>query len=550
MVLRELFVKLGLDVDAQSFAKGQLAAEGVKLALGYIVDQARAVATEFAAVAQPLVKAVDTAVESLDRGNDGFDRLRRAAGAAEVSTADLDEALKNLGAADEKSSTKTFYSLADSVASASDEATRSKLAVDALGASGAKLVPLLKQGSAGIQLMSGDLRELSTESIAASSDVTSALSGMGIIWRKVLTPMVPLIAEVVKRYRQWRKENEEVNRQRIAWIMEKATDAARALGRAYDWIAEKMAPVIESLKRVGALLAEIGRYLYDRVAKGFLMLYEKAKLALGYIVTKWADVKKFFSDHGVEMAVAALGVAFTILGYSGTVSALKTASAWGLALAKFLAIAGVISALYLAFDDVAAYEESIRRGGTGSKTIYGQYKKQIDEMIRQVRQFIADFMKPNAEDPWWLKAAKMFLQYIDKAYGILEKLHLNAEPAREADANSYTAKALRAVGVQDPAWVGRLPGMTLTRDEDLSDRERPAARAYRVPALELDERYGYARPSPGAGTVLAPQQTNTLSFHMYGSPEENRRLIGEELDRRGVVDASHLEAAAAAIPTS
>ena len=39
MVLRELFVKLGLDVDLQTFVKGHLMVEAVKTASGYLADK-------------------------------------------------------------------------------------------------------------------------------------------------------------------------------------------------------------------------------------------------------------------------------------------------------------------------------------------------------------------------------------------------------------------------------------------------------------------------------------------------------------------------------
>ena len=47
MILRELFARLGLDVDAQSFAKGALAVEVVKAGLGKLVDKAVELAEQF-----------------------------------------------------------------------------------------------------------------------------------------------------------------------------------------------------------------------------------------------------------------------------------------------------------------------------------------------------------------------------------------------------------------------------------------------------------------------------------------------------------------------
>src|SRR5437016_493072 len=52
MILRELFARLGLDVDAQSFAKGQLAVEALKLGLNKMVEFAQDAVDQIQRVAE------------------------------------------------------------------------------------------------------------------------------------------------------------------------------------------------------------------------------------------------------------------------------------------------------------------------------------------------------------------------------------------------------------------------------------------------------------------------------------------------------------------
>lgn len=520
MLVRELAVSLGLTTDEASFAKGQLLADGIKLALGYVATAATEMAASFAVAAKSFVGdllALDEAAGELDVTAESLQALEVSAIAAGASTDALRKGLAHLKKDGVSNVDAAFLRLADRIAALPEGVKRTEAATKALGKSGESLVPFLQRGS-------GAIREM-TETIG---------------------PFQAAVNDLVRRYKTWVKENDEALRRRLTFIV---GALAVAVGTVAGYLARGLSATLkaiddawayvhpfftrwgESLKYIGRMLLDIARTLYDRVGAAFAYVFDKAKSAFAFLVDNFQKVKDFIGQNGLALAVGALAVAFEYLGYAGTISALKTAASWALTLAEFVAIAAVLAAIYLAFDDVATYQESIRRGGTGKNTIYGKWKIQIDEMIEKFKSFIADWMKPNGDDPWWLKAVKSLVRYLDRAYGIAEKLHLSTGPAREADANGLGAKALRAAGVTDPAWVGRLPGSTLTRDDELPEYARPGYKGAAPQPSFFDRLIGgsaYGSPQPATTPAPIPAQMVQQTFHVTQLPSED----GEKFAQR------------------
>lgn len=528
MVLRELFVKLGLDVDAQSFAKGMLAAEAAKLALGYVAGAALEAATAITSAGVSLVEAMNTSIDKIDTAADGAARWRTAAEAAGVPTKALDAALAHAGKTS-KDVNGDFLRTADEVAAIADEGERSRIAVAKFGKSGEALVPLLAKGSDEIRRMSGAITDISSDSITASQDVRAALANMGPMWRAVFTPLLPAITYLVKRYREWRRENDEITRQRIVWVMDK-------LVRAVKWLWQAMQPLIAAAKRVGESLQYIGRMaidaakaIYERLVRAFEALKVKAKAALDYLISHFDKVKQFVGEHGLQLALAGLAIAFNYLGVAGTLSALKTAAAWGLATLKFVALAALLGAIYLAFDDIATYEESIRRGGTGKNTMFGKWKGEIDKMVDRFKEW----MKPSGEDPWWLKAIKKLVGYLEQTYGVLDKLHLTKPGERQyVDPNTLSAKALRAAGVSDPAWVGTNPGMTWRPEGEPVKNLFMGSDSMLADALKdlwPGSRTEYS-PTPSAAAPITDNSRTEIVVH--AAPGQSAEEIGNHVLRR------------------
>ena len=424
ITIRELAVKLGLDTNAQSFVKGQLAVDGIRFALGAVVERAREASAALVASFNDTLQAaggMDAAAASVSLTTDRFQRLTEAAEVWGVTQGQLSAALGKFrgsaGGAD-----NALLQLADHVAAAKDPAKQAALAVAELGESGRALVPFLAQGSREIERLASTSTALTAEQIRAATQLAQAQTVLNSLtrqfWRGVIGPLLPLLNRVVQRFLDWKRVNEEIARGQLSAVMERVVSGLEAAGRALEYVWGIILRVKESL-------TFIGRMLYDKIAAGFRYVYEKAKQAFGYLSTQFEKIRAYATgEGGIKAGIAGLVALFVALGAAGTESALATAAAWAITALKFTAIAAALGAIYLAFDDVATYEESIRRGGTGKNTLYGKWKNQIDGMIGQAREFVAAWLKPNAEDPWWLKAVKELTAYLTKALGIAEKLDL------------------------------------------------------------------------------------------------------------------------------
>lgn len=533
MLLRELFVKLGLDVDAQSFAKGQLAVEAVKLAASYLANTISETAAQFEDMVKSIAEStveIDKSADAIDLNAETLQRYRTAAAEAGVGADSLQQGLAHLR---EKGKPKdlgvAFLQLADRIAALPDSASQSKLAIEKLGKAGADLLPLLRKGGEEITRLGGASEAFSADQIKAGRELAGAqktLADMSTrLWRAAIGPLLPLINKLVQRYIAWRKANDEVTRSRITWAVQLLLRTVDALGRAFD-------ATMKVVERFGQSLSFIWKMIYERLIRAFDALKAKAKASLEYISGHLEKIKTFLGEHGLQLVLAGLGVAFTYVGWAGTISGLKTAAAWALAAVKFLAIAAVLAAIYLAFDDIATYEESIRRGGTGKNTMYGKWKGQIDGMVAQFKSFITEWMKPNAEDPWWLKAVKSLIRYLNEAYGIADKLHItNPEDRKYVDPNTLQAKALRAAGVSDPSWVGTNPGMTYRKNEDSIKNVIVGSDSMLADAIR-DLFHGRTEFSPASSGAPVLTDNSQTSIVVHAAPGQSTEEISNSVMRR------------------
>src|ERR1044071_5665556 len=98
-VLREIFVRLGLDVDAASFAEGELAASAVKVAMQAIVGVARGVVGGFVELVKGTAaygkETLETA-QATGLTTQALQELRRAADFTGVGAEQLDVGIFHL----------------------------------------------------------------------------------------------------------------------------------------------------------------------------------------------------------------------------------------------------------------------------------------------------------------------------------------------------------------------------------------------------------------------------------------------------------------------
>jgi hypothetical protein len=380
LVLRELLIKLGLDLDAQSFAKGTLAAEAIKLGLEKIVS----VATELAATLVENVRSTIDYADSLDDASqstgiatDALQEFRYVAGFAGISADQMDHSLIQLsrsmavaangGEEQGKAFSKLGVSLkdgngklrdtgevmaeiADGMKKLPDGAEKTALAMQLLGKSGAAMIPVFNLGADGIESMRQEARDLGLvldeTAIKAGAEVADNLDRLHAVtrglWRSGIAPLLPAINELVKRFLEWQKANAAVIRGKIEKYIGLAVKAVDALADAFDFLIK--------------------------------------------------------NAEAVEYMVTAAAAAFVLLNTSAVAAAVATVAAWAIAAAPFLAIGAIIAGLLLVFDDFRVYQKSLNDPSFKGKSVFGLWVKALD-----------DWMQPRGGDAWFVSAIKTFL---------------------------------------------------------------------------------------------------------------------------------------------
>ncbi len=186
--------------------------------------------------------------------------LRFAAKMADVSTGDFDTALKkmnmNLGQLRGKQGTlytalaktnprlaiqlktakdsdSAFTLLADAIAKQPDPAKRAALAVAAFGRAGQNLIPMMLEGSAGLEKFREEARKsglvMGDDATKAASSLADSIKRLKMqgqsLLNTVLSRIIQKIAPLVDRLLAWAQANRELIGQRIGEIIDKIADA-------------------------------------------------------------------------------------------------------------------------------------------------------------------------------------------------------------------------------------------------------------------------------------------------------------------------------------
>lgn len=547
MILRELFARLGLDVDAQSFAKGQLAVEVVKKGLGLLVDKAVEAVDAFKDNIKETLEygdATKKAAESIGVGADALQELGHAAKLSGLSTEEMAGFLgiltRNMRAAKDggEEQAKVFakagiaYKDSSGKLRGADEvmadvaahfatlpkgAEKTALAMQLFGRSGARMIPMLNEGADGLANMRQEARELGLvmggDALKASEEINDNIDRLGAVtkglWRGAIAPLLPAINDLVKQFLEWRKANAEIMRQRLQTVLGVLVKVVRGVGKAFAFVIDVL----------------------DGLVGGF-------KVAVGWL---WDFAK---NNKAVTGAIIA-----AILAYEAVVhwAAIKTAASWMLSMAPLIAIGAAIGAVLLLLNSWKRYK-------AGKDSIFGDWMKALDEWV-----------KPTKDEPWWLTAIKDFVRLIRQAIDLMDELTGDAGRKHAEKMAQLNPKEMQARIDQQNLKVAR---QRVASGLDLTDVEKATLKRMGVSEQAFRDKYKAQPAAPTADTMsLAPEvptytpsvstpaasggsqvsQSNNLTFNISGgNPEDTRRVIGEVLDERGVVDRGHLEAAAAA----
>jgi hypothetical protein len=523
VIVRELFAKLGLQVDAGGFAAGEGLIGRLSSRLGGLGAVLGGAAVGLAGLVGGTAHAGAEAAALAQRvglSTDAFQELQFAAGQAGVGTEEMTAGLKGLSHSLQAASmgaeeawralgqvgihvgfgTKKFGAVdqvmgqvADRFATMPDGVRKTALAMQLFGGAGTRLIPLLNKGSAGIDELRRAAYEygvvLDAETIQASKDFTEAsrLAGASAkgLGYAIGGPLISSVTPWIRKGAEWVR----LNRQIIA-------------GRVHETV--------------------------DTVATGL----RKAKQA----ADPFLAVVKFLASSTTALHVALTALAVAVASQVGLAIAGLAASMEGLTLAELaaaavpvlvgLAWAAAAALIALAIEDVYTYFDGgdsllgrvIDSLGGLRKAYEDNYKFAEDHpyqtFILAAVDALGDLQKsvPEALD-FWRKEFGAFWDWLTrKAREVAETIRIALGGSVDLAVTFATQGPLAAAGKLYKNYTGQSAGEAAAGALFGGGAAGPAAAA---------------AASPTGATVFAPQVSAPVSVQV--GPGADAQSIVDEL---------------------
>lgn len=399
MIVRELFAKLGLSVDAASFAVADHMLGAVKSGLGLLVSGAVKAGEGLAEIVTKTVETAgalnDTSV-ALGVTTDAIQELGYAAKLNGSSVEGMSDGIRKLSinmvaaASGSEEAAQTFRKLgvqiteggklrnadavigdiAEKFKAMPDGARKVAAAVSLFGKSGASLIPTLTLGRDKLEETRQEARDLG---IILDKDVIPSADDLGDSWDKIKLAADGLRYAIAGPLLASLNESAEST---LAWIK-----ANRGL------IAQRMRSVLMGL--ADAIKA---------IASGLALLWR----GLNFVIARWKlfAVLIISSLAAIVLGNAAAIISFVSLGAAAIGAAISAAAAWAAAAAPFVALAAVITFVLLALEDLWVFLH-------GGKSLIGDVGGALAKLVK-------DFVDQGPKDGehWMLKILRSVLIYL------------------------------------------------------------------------------------------------------------------------------------------
>ncbi len=283
-------------------------------------------AAEIGGISQEeLAKSVGRLARSASDASRGLETYKRAYDDMGIVVTDANGNLKD--------SDVLFGEIADSFAAMEDGTKKTALAMEIFGRSGAKLIPTLNQGGAGIAALREEARQIgfvmSDESAQAAEEFNDTIARMmryiQAIKISIGNELIPTITETIKSFIEWTRANSDLLKQKIHGYV------------------ENLISFIKVLVKFGGKAVDILKALTSAFG-GLENFIKIATLALlGFVSAR------FFAGIGnMAMGIFGLAKAFSA---SGNMAAIAQAKMLLLPILVGVAIAGLL----LIFEDIYAF---------------------------------------------------------------------------------------------------------------------------------------------------------------------------------------------------
>ena len=401
MIVRELFARLGLSVDAASFAVANQMLGVARAGLGSLVNVAVRAGeglTEVIAKTVETASALNDTSSALGVTTEAIQELGYAAAQNGSSVEGMSDGLRKLSinmqtaAEGGAEAAQAFARLGVSVTQGGklravddvlgdiaekfkpsnmpDGARKVALAVDLFGRSGASLIPTLKEGRDGLAKLRQEARDLG---IVLDGTVIAAGDELGDTWDKlklaadglrfaIAGPLLGSINESVTAVIAWVKANRTLLAQRLQVVF-------GALGT--------------TIKVLARGLLVVGR-------------------AIGFVIDRWEvfAVLIISTLAAIALSNAAAVASFIALQVSAVGAAMASAAAWAAAAAPVALIAAAVAFVLLVLEDIYVFLK-------GGRSLIGDVGV---EFARLLEKFLA--AGPREGEHWMVKILRSTLIYL------------------------------------------------------------------------------------------------------------------------------------------
>lgn len=400
MVVRELFAKLGFDVDKASYAGAQRAMSTVVSGMVAIGSVAVAAAAGVGVLVHGLIETTSKLNDTSQATGISTDALQELGYAAQLNGSSLDElqislnhlsrsmfeaksGSKEAGATFSKlhvrvteangtlrSADKVMADIAEAFAKMPNGPNKTAIAMNLFGRSGAALIPTLNAGRKGLADMGQEAHDLGfiidRDTITAGDDLGDNLDrlkaiGLGLSGA-LAGPLLSQLNAVVDEFREWFRTNKALINQRI----EKVTAGISKAIKALVWI-------VKQLNAAVSVLIDNWEFFAVLASSVVLMVVYQLAFYLGM-----------------------LALAYLRAGAAAVLAGLRAAAAWVAAAAGPIAISAAIAIAILLFDELIVAMQ-------GGETLIG-------ELWPKWQKWLDDFVHGGEDsDPWWLKGIRSLL---------------------------------------------------------------------------------------------------------------------------------------------
>lgn len=363
MIVKELFARLGLDMDGASFEAAEAAIGGLKISLAAVGAAVGGMAVGLAASIKATADAGDAAKKMAAQAGVSVEAIQALGYAADFSGSSMEEvghALNFLAKNGSKDVEGDFRKIADQIASMEDGGAKSALAIEKFGRSGAALIPLLNEGSEGLARFREEAEALgvimSAETTANAEAMNDAIDRVNASFiglrNQAVAPLIPWVTQLADRFTEWVKQNRELIRSRLDKAIKFVIAAARMLWRVLRGIATVLEWAIDNWKLLAAVLMSV---------------------ALVAIIANYE-------------ALLLLAMQYFVVGNAAVATAIKAAIAWAAAALPWVALGAAILLVILILEDLYQWI-------TGGDSL-------IDELGQNWSNFLDEWFASPSE--WWV----------------------------------------------------------------------------------------------------------------------------------------------------